>query len=114
MQKYLLFSVLCIVLLNACDNVEDVSEVEIIVSSELITAIDPVGGKEADYMQIKEIGNDPGYWNTVRPHGIKGFDYQEGYEYILLVRKIKIKNPLQDQSNIRYEFIKIISKTWKD
>jgi hypothetical protein len=86
MYKYLFLSLLCIVLLNACDKDGDiVSEVEIIVSSEMVRGIDPIAGVEVDYIQLKEIGNDPGYWHNV--HAIDGFDYEVGYEYILLVKK---------------------------
>ncbi|MFA5650177.1 MAG: DUF4377 domain-containing protein [Proteiniphilum sp.] len=114
MHKYLLFSILCIVSLNACHKEGDIiSELEIIVSSDMVTGIDPVGGGEVHYIQIKEMGDKSGNWKTIRPLAINGFDYEAGYEYLLKVKKIRTKNPLQDQATIKYELIKIISQISK-
>jgi hypothetical protein len=49
-------------------------------------------------------------WSYLTPL-IEGFnDYEEGYEYLLLVRIIKVKNPAMDQYPLRYIFRKVISK----
>lgn len=42
--------------------------------------------------------------------GIKGFDYEWGYVYDLIIRKKQIKNPLADGSSVEYIFDKLISK----
>lgn len=43
---------------------------------------------------------------------IEGFDgiYEEGYIYQISVNKIKIKNPPQDGSSVKYELIEVLSK----
>lgn len=41
---------------------------------------------------------------------IVGFDYEPGYIYDLIVRKIWIEDPPQDGSSIRYELIRVVSK----
>ena len=41
---------------------------------------------------------------------IEGFDYEPGYMYDLMVRKIQVKDPPQDGSSFRYKLIKVISK----
>ena len=41
---------------------------------------------------------------------IEGFDYEAGYMYDLLVRKIQVKDPPQDGSSIQYKLIRVISK----
>jgi len=41
---------------------------------------------------------------------IKGFSYEEGYEYKIKVEIKKVKNPPQDASNMQYKLLKIISK----
>ena len=42
---------------------------------------------------------------------IDGFDFQEGYEYELVVRVEKIENPPADASNLKYSLVKIVSQT---
>ena len=42
---------------------------------------------------------------------IKGFDYEEGYHYELLVRKTKVENPPADASSIAFELVEVVSKT---
>lgn len=44
---------------------------------------------------------------------IKGFNYEEGFEYEILVSEKQIENPPQDASSIAYTFVKIISKVEK-
>ncbi len=41
---------------------------------------------------------------------IVGFDYEPGYMYDLIVRKIRVEAPPQDGSSIRYELIRVVSK----
>jgi heat shock protein HslJ len=42
---------------------------------------------------------------------IDGFDYEEGYEYELVVRIEKVENPPADASNLKYTLVNIVSKT---
>jgi len=44
---------------------------------------------------------------------IEGFEYEPGYEYIIEIRKEKVKNPAADQSSYRYIFVREITKTEK-
>ncbi len=44
---------------------------------------------------------------------IKGFEYQKGYEYQLLVNEKVLANPPQDGGDTEYSLIKILSKTKK-
>lgn len=42
---------------------------------------------------------------------IEGFEYEEGYSYFLEVKITEIENPPADASSLRYDLIKVISKT---
>jgi hypothetical protein len=42
--------------------------------------------------------------------GIEGFKYKEGYNYLLLVKEVQIKNPPADGSAIRFVLVKQITK----
>ena len=45
---------------------------------------------------------------------IEGFEYEEGYEYVIEVKTENIDNPPIDGSSIKYILTKIISKTKKN
>ena len=42
---------------------------------------------------------------------LDGFDYEEGYEYVLLVKKLRGSNDITDASDFKYELVEIRSKT---
>ena len=42
---------------------------------------------------------------------IDGFDFQEGYEYELVVRVGEVENPPADASDLKYSLVKIVSQT---
>jgi len=42
--------------------------------------------------------------------GFSDFDYEKGYEHILKVRKVWMKEPPQDVSSIRYDYLETLSK----
>ncbi len=44
---------------------------------------------------------------------IEGFNYEEGYEYVLEVKKVKVENPPADGSSLKYTLVKEVSKTSK-
>ncbi len=46
-------------------------------------------------------------------HGIEGFDYTPGYEYVLEVRTEEIENPPADGSTVKYVLVKQKSKQQK-
>ncbi len=41
---------------------------------------------------------------------IEGFNYEPGFVYGLLVKKIEVENPPADGSSVRYKLVSIISK----
>jgi hypothetical protein len=51
-------------------------------------------------------------WQFFYSH-IEGFDYEEGYEYVLKVRIENRENTPADASSIRYILVKEVSKTRK-
>lgn len=51
-------------------------------------------------------------WQFFYSH-IEGFDYEEGYEYVLNVRMEARENTPADASSIRYILVKEVSKTRK-
>ena len=42
---------------------------------------------------------------------IDGFDYEEGYEYEIVVKEEKVENPPADGSSIKYTLVEVVSKT---
>lgn len=53
-------------------------------------------------------------WQGLSPNEIKGFNYEEGYEYKIEVKILPIKNPPMDASSIEYYYVKTLSKEKKD
>ena len=49
-------------------------------------------------------------YHSIALTGINGFEYEKGYQYQLLVKKITLATPMQDASSIKYLLIKILSK----
>lgn len=63
----------------------------------LVQEGDMIGTEEWNYFYFKD--------------NIEGFVFEANYVYDLIVQKTTIKNPPQDGSSIRYQLIKVISKT---
>lgn len=42
---------------------------------------------------------------------IKGFDYEEGFDYVVKVKETPVVNPPADASSLAYELIELVSKT---
>lgn len=59
---------------------------------------------------MREGENTWEYWYD----GIEGFDYEPGYEYVILIHHEKIENPPADRPNVRYVLDKMVSKTEKE
>lgn len=72
---------------------------------------DCVGVAPMKCLVVKEAGSDE--W-TLFYDAIEGFDYEEGYEYVLEVKRSAIENPPMDASSIRTELVRVISKEKKD
>ena len=94
------------------DNEDKVEQVTVYVSAETGVYydmwLDPERENPIIGMQIREEGTS--VWRTVGLYTIKGFTYKKGNEYELLVKKTTLANPPQDDVNIRYELISIISQ----
>lgn len=88
-----------------------VSEKTIIVDSKEHMGMEPVSAMERPFLAIK-FSEDDVRWTLI--YGISGFDYEEGYTYVLKVREKIIKKTseeIQDLNPISYEFLELISKT---
>jgi heat shock protein HslJ len=70
--------------------------------------VDCVGVAPQKCLLVKEKAQDD--W-TMYYDQIQGFEYEEGYEYELLVREDKIENPPADASSIRWTLVELRSKT---
>jgi hypothetical protein len=57
------------------------------------------------------VRNSPDQEWTYFYDGIKGFEYETGFEYELRVKVTPIANPDADASSLEYELIEIVSKT---
>ena len=94
------------------DNEDKVALVTVYVSSETGVYydmwLDPERENSIIGMQIREEGTS--VWRTVGFYTIKGFTYEKGNEYELLVKKTTLANPPQDDVNVRYELISIVSQ----
>lgn len=109
------FAMLAAISLASCssddDNEDKVEQVTLYVSAETGTYYDLFDAKEEhpmEGMQIQEKGETR--WRCVSFLTIKGFTYERGNEYELLVKKTTLADPPQDSSNIRYELIRIVSQ----
>ncbi len=69
--------------------------------------VDCVGVSPQKCMQVKE---NPGDEYTMFYDQIEGFDYEEGYEYELLVQEEPVENPPADASSIRWVLVSMESK----
>ena len=97
---------------NDDDNEDKVEQVTVYVSAETGVYydmwLDPERENPIIGMQIREEGCS--VWRTVSLYTIKGFTYEKDNEYELLVKKTTLANPPQDDVNVRYELISIVSQ----
>ena len=94
------------------DNEDKVEQVTVYVSAETGVYYDMWLDHERESpivgMQIKEKGDTR--WRCVNLYTIRGFTYERGNEYELLVKKTTLANPPQDDVNVKYELICIASQ----
>ena len=85
-----------------------------------MTAVKPAAADDDyDWLQglpvyiYKEESPDWRLWYSHDP--IRGFDeiYEEGYEYVVKVRRLTLADPPQDAGAYVYELKKVVSKTQK-
>ena len=98
--------------INDNDTADKVEQVTVYVSAETGVYYDtwlyPERENPIIGMQIREEGCS--VWRTVSLYTIKGFTYEKDNEYELLVKKTTLANPPQDDVNVRYELISIVSQ----
>ena len=96
---------------NSCSLVgidpEDIELIEMRINHHKQTAVGL--GPQMVYLvqEADEIGGEN--WKYLYDE-IEGFEYEAGYVYDLKVRKIKIQNPPQDASNLKYILQRVVSK----
>jgi hypothetical protein len=88
-------------------NNDDLNQKTIIVASK---TIDCQGIAAQKCLLIREV--DKQNWNYFYD-SIIGFNYEEGFEYEILISEKEIENPPQDASSIEYTLIKVFSKIEK-
>lgn len=103
---YLLGTVLFSISLLSCDS-EGVHSKILIVASQTRCCF---GEGKQTCLLVKEHKNQK--W-TLHYGGIEGFSHQEGYEYILSVKEIEIKEPMMDGLSAKTVLINIIRKEKK-
>lgn len=72
---------------------------------------DCVGAASKKCMMVKEEEDAP--WELMY-QDIEGFNYEEGYEYKIEVRREEVSNPAADAPSIRYVLLNQISKEKKE
>lgn len=95
----------------ACDNNSDLEIIQLTVASKKIKVNDPASQIEIESICVKYPNSET--WEPFYSF-IRGFDYEEGYEYILKIAIEEISNPPQDGLSVRYSLIEILSKKKKD
>ena len=105
----LFLSALCFAgCLNNDDSQDKVETIKMFVSAEM-SMYQPWGASDPiECMLVKEEKEND--YKTLDFLGITEFEYEEGYEYKLLVEKTTLANPPADGSSIRYQLIEILSK----
>ncbi|PWG06221.1 DUF4377 domain-containing protein [Polaribacter aquimarinus] len=104
-----IFIFFSIVFLTSCPNETGILEVEktLIIASKKVEC---VGVSSQQCFLIKE--NEQQSWEYFYD-SINDFNYEEGFEYVILVIEEEIENPPQDASSIKYSLVKVISKIKK-
>lgn len=69
---------------------------------------DCVGLTEQKCMLIRE--SEDSEWEFLY-YNIQGFEFEQGYEYELMVQITKVEDPPQDASSLRYDLIDILKKS---
>lgn len=67
-------------------------------------------GKQKCLLVKEDDADDWIFWYS----GIEGFTYEEGYEYVLEVSKVKVDNVPADASSLKYVLMREVSKTKKE
>lgn len=106
-MKHLFFFLSLLVLVSCSDASETLENTFIIASQRL-----ECQGEAPQQCLLVKTNENQQNWQFFYAE-ITGFNYQEGYEYVIVVEETSIKNPPQGGSSIAYTLIEIISKTEK-
>lgn len=83
-----------------------------IVGSHIVTVVDPETKEIEKVIAIKVVdGKD--LWLSL-DKAIKGFDYKEGFEYVILVRSADYNEENMETYKYGYTLLELISKTEKE
>lgn len=104
-MKKLIFTLLCTIIFVSCAGKKETEQ--IIVASQQADCVGVVPQK-CLLVKFSESTEWVFYYS-----GIDGFEYEPGFEYVLEVKKHTINEPAADQSSIRYELVKVVSKEAK-
>jgi hypothetical protein len=99
-----ILTLLAMFILSACQNDLAKAGEILYVDSKLV---DCVGVVPQKCMLVRS--NEGDRWEFFYDQ-ISGFQYEAGHSYKLLIKIIKVDNPPQDASSLRYELIEIIEK----
>ena len=94
------------------DDKDITKEIAMSVSAEpgvMYDLFDSMGEQPIECMRVMT-EDEPGQWQNLYFSGIKGFTYERGHEYELRVKRTILANPPQDDVNVRYELISIVSQ----
>jgi len=109
--KYLIIATFLLLLSSiiSCEDSENTKEEEktYIVASEKRNCVG-VGSQKCFLVKNNKQDNWQFFYTA-----ITGFEYEEGFEYELLVSEKEIENPPQDTSSVEYILIKVVSKVKK-
>jgi hypothetical protein len=105
-MKPLLTIFLISLLTIGCKKDKDFVTKTFIVASHKITYTN-FFGQTVSNIQVKENPADP---FRVLGQLIEGFNYEEGFEYTILVKEYTLPDPPADASNLRYVLTRILNK----
>ena len=106
MKKIGLLLVACIAILASCSTTKDTEQITVASEKRMAMGVAPM-----EVLQVKE-GNAREW--TFFYSDIEGFNFEEGYEYVLEVKKENLPEPVPaDASSIKYTLVKEVSKTKK-
>ncbi len=113
--NYFLVLLLSLCTLSCSDENDDhdwFEEKIIYISSEIVPVYIFGEPSEVDGMLVKIEGTNQ--WKAYPTTFIEGFEFEPGYIYSLKVKIIHIGNPPQDDYNVQFKLISLISKTKVD
>lgn len=109
-KRFIFLFALCLFIASCSNDDDDIGTVNLRVDSFTVACEGVAIGECLLVQEGNMIGTEE--WNYFYfKDGIEGFVFEAGYVYDLIIQKTAIKNPPQDGSSIRYQLIKIISKT---